>query len=351
MPPRAAECLLMTSTPLPSSSSTMLTSTLTPSASSSLSFLSVRHILHPSTELPTTTATSAQADDDGSSSVSSPEVDSCDAKKRRGRKKLQVKPVFSCGSCQKGFPRKEHMLRHERSHTGEKPFTCLFEGCHKTFSRFDNMMPHFRHHYGFGRTQDFEVAEAEIPLLKHYAVDELKNMSKAKSLRSTSSQSPTHHLLPAFTGKLSSRVVKRSSTRGSEKNTQTASESGSGSQDDDSDVCDDEDSDVCDDDEDEDAEALRVDTATPSTTPSTRPQSPSHSLTRTSGSSHSTWVYVDHRLLAVASASLSGQQQQQQIVLPGFGDLSSTPRGLAGRAFPSVNPFDRSLLNLFKGPL
>jgi len=75
------------------------------------------------------------------------------------------------------------MLRHERKHTGEKPFSCLYDGCTRTFSRFDNLMPHFRNHSGFGRSQEVDRAEDEIELLRTHSVDELKKMSREKRVR------------------------------------------------------------------------------------------------------------------------------------------------------------------------
>ncbi|CEP14377.1 hypothetical protein [Parasitella parasitica] len=63
--------------------------------------------------------------------------------------------LFQCkgyGDCNMVFTRSEHLARHARKHTGEKPFVCIVPECKKAFSRFDNMMQHTQthrngHHY------------------------------------------------------------------------------------------------------------------------------------------------------------------------------------------------------------
>ncbi|CEP20082.1 hypothetical protein [Parasitella parasitica] len=57
--------------------------------------------------------------------------------------------LFRCsgyGNCDMVFTRSEHLARHERKHTGEKPYECIVPGCYRRFSRFDNMMQHTQTH-------------------------------------------------------------------------------------------------------------------------------------------------------------------------------------------------------------
>ncbi|KAG1443375.1 hypothetical protein G6F55_012694 [Rhizopus delemar] len=69
--------------------------------------------------------------------------------KRRNSAQRSTPKQFRCtgyGNCNMVFTRSEHLARHERKHTGEKPYKCIIEGCDRRFSRFDNMMQHTQTH-------------------------------------------------------------------------------------------------------------------------------------------------------------------------------------------------------------
>ncbi|ORY00501.1 hypothetical protein K493DRAFT_163258, partial [Basidiobolus meristosporus CBS 931.73] len=53
---------------------------------------------------------------------------------------------YSCTVCKKSFRRNEHLIRHVRTHTGEKPYSCSYASCSKRFSRSDELARHIRTH-------------------------------------------------------------------------------------------------------------------------------------------------------------------------------------------------------------
>lgn len=53
---------------------------------------------------------------------------------------------FRCKTCSMSFTTSGHLSRHNRIHTGEKNYTCPYEGCNQRFSRHDNCLQHYRTH-------------------------------------------------------------------------------------------------------------------------------------------------------------------------------------------------------------
>ncbi|OAD73625.1 C2H2-type zinc finger transcription factor, partial [Phycomyces blakesleeanus NRRL 1555(-)] len=48
--------------------------------------------------------------------------------------------------CHRRFKRPEHLKRHQRIHTAERPFECTYPGCGRTFARSDNLTQHIKTH-------------------------------------------------------------------------------------------------------------------------------------------------------------------------------------------------------------
>jgi hypothetical protein len=68
--------------------------------------------------------------------------------------------VFSCpeDECGATFKRRQHMIRHQQSHSGNRQFVCTFHGCNKSFTRHDNLNAHERRcHPDYKRPENTKI--------------------------------------------------------------------------------------------------------------------------------------------------------------------------------------------------
>eukprot|EP00298_Acanthocystis_sp_HF-20_P011430 c19390_g2_i1.p1 GENE.c19390_g2_i1~~c19390_g2_i1.p1 ORF type:complete len:137 (-),score=16.05 c19390_g2_i1:82-492(-) len=71
--------------------------------------------------------------------------------------------AFPCGyaGCNKTFTRHSSVIRHHRTHTGEKPYQCKFPGCEKFFRESGHLTRHRRTHMNRGNPFQFPISECQ----------------------------------------------------------------------------------------------------------------------------------------------------------------------------------------------
>ncbi|KAI8089611.1 uncharacterized protein BX664DRAFT_333458 [Halteromyces radiatus] len=139
------------------------------------------------------------------------------------QKKQRSSKLFQCsgfGDCKMVFTRGEHLARHTRKHTGEKPFLCIVPDCNKTFSRFDNMMQHTQTHLrnpiDNQQRQQRQQKQSSCPSLPTVDKDDRVILQRPSSIvTSDNHQQYQHHLGPASPSSLCSTSLLDSSSTAS----------------------------------------------------------------------------------------------------------------------------------------
>ncbi|KAK9767755.1 hypothetical protein K7432_002184 [Basidiobolus ranarum] len=90
---------------------------------------------------------------------------------------------FQCATCGKGFVQRSALSVHKRTHTGEKPHMCEYSGCGMTFSDSSSLSRHRRTHTGVRPYVCTHVNcdkrfTRRIALLKHQRKHDFQKMIK-----------------------------------------------------------------------------------------------------------------------------------------------------------------------------
>ncbi|KYG47253.1 hypothetical protein M433DRAFT_142206 [Acidomyces richmondensis BFW] len=92
------------------------------------------------------------------------------ARPKNRRRRAELK----CERCQRCFSKPEHLMRHERVHSGSKPFICHYVGCEKRFNRQDSLVRHGKTHISSASNGDEnEISQSPLASVEIHANDRI----------------------------------------------------------------------------------------------------------------------------------------------------------------------------------
>ncbi|OBZ81879.1 Transcription factor IIIA [Choanephora cucurbitarum] len=78
------------------------------------------------------------------------------------------KTSYDCQYCDKSYRKPSKLTEHERSHTGERPFVCTFQGCEKAYFRSTHLKVHEKSHLNIKDYHcSFEGCDAAFSTRQH----------------------------------------------------------------------------------------------------------------------------------------------------------------------------------------
>mmetsp|Transcript_5605 Transcript_5605/g.16694 ORF Transcript_5605/g.16694 Transcript_5605/m.16694 type:complete len:230 (-) Transcript_5605:59-748(-) len=72
----------------------------------------------------------------------------------RGRRARKNPALLQCSHCKKTFKKRYNLKIHQRSHTGETPLQCSYEGCTLKFKWRSSLINHLRYHAPNGKDRN-----------------------------------------------------------------------------------------------------------------------------------------------------------------------------------------------------
>lgn len=100
--------------------------------------------------------------------------------------------VCAVEGCRRKFKRYEHLRRHMRCHTNERPYVCPVDKCGKSFSRSDNLSQHMKVHAGGGMGMSSSPGKSHSPEMEFTPVLHAHSLPVSPMLHSMGSPMLQH---------------------------------------------------------------------------------------------------------------------------------------------------------------